>query len=308
MKQISLTIAIAIASFSGFAQTKTVGKIFQEGKNKNKSYVLGDDKAMDVVLESIKAYNTNDAEKDLAFASKERAEKMRDFTIKYHKGMKSLDQKPYFSFPLKVQGSEDNLVFTVSEENRVYKNGSKEKIYVFEVNTVNKDLKITNFLQFVSRPQENEFGLKNGGKVYLKDTTSTFTLSNRGEVAAIEKMAAAFNKMDAVGVSSVFADSITWSHADGVTQRVKTIDFWTAHFNGTKSVDWKINSILPYKIIDTDPESGILVNAIMKEEFKNGVSFEKRQVIMYTYNLEGKISQVTNFMKDVNPVVNKVQK
>ena len=173
---------------------------------------------------------------------------------------------------------------------------------MFEVNTVNKDLKISNFKQFVARPKENEFGLETGGKVYLKDTTSTFTLSNRGEVAAIEKMGIAFNKMDAVGVSSVFADSITWSHADGVTVRVKTIDFWTAHFNGTKSVEWKINGILPYKMTDTDPESGILVNAIMKEEFKNGTSFEKRQVLIYTYNLEGKISQVTNFMKDLNPV------
>ncbi|MEI7588377.1 MAG: hypothetical protein WCJ68_02700 [Chitinophagia bacterium] len=302
MKKITLMIAIAIISLNATAQTKTAGKIFQEGKNKDKSYVLGDDKAMNVVLESIKAYNTNDAEKDLSFSSKDRAEKTRDFTIKYHKAMKSLDQKPYLSFPLKVQGAEDNLVFTLSEENRVYNNGSKEKIYVFEVNTVNKDLKISNFKQFVARPKENEFGLETGGKVYLKDTTSTFTLSNRGEVAAIEKMGIAFNKMDAVGVSSVFADSITWSHADGVTVRVKTIDFWTAHFNGTKSVEWKINGILPYKMTDTDPESGILVNAIMKEEFKNGTSFEKRQVLIYTYNLEGKISQVTNFMKDLNPV------
>jgi len=130
---------------------------------------LGDDKAMNVVLESIKAYNTNDAEKDLSFSSKDRAEKTRDFTIKYHKAMKSLDQKPYLSFPLKVQGAEDNLVFTLSEENRVYNNGSKEKIYVFEVNTVNKDLKISNFKQFVARPKENEFG-SNGANVTAQGT------------------------------------------------------------------------------------------------------------------------------------------
>ena len=67
--------------------------------------------------------------------------------------------------------------------------------------------------------------------------------------------------------------------------------------------DREYNTIIPYKLTDTDPESGILVNATSKQVAKDGTVTSKRQMIGFTYNLDGKISAANNFTKDIVPVV-----
>jgi ketosteroid isomerase-like protein len=300
-KTISAIILVAFSTLAIGQEVPSAGKVFQEGKDKGKTYELGNDKAMNIVLESMKAYNSNDAKKDLSFYSDKMVKETSEFSTNWHKSMKTLNQQPIAMVPLRIKGSNENLVFSISQEDREWNNGSKQKLYLFELYTINKAGKISDFLQFQSIPSTNEFGLTDGGKIYLKDGTSTFTFSNRGEVATIEKMAAAFNKMDGEAYSAFFEDSVDYYHSNGEFEKITTADLKN-YFAKLESVNWKINGILPFKITDTDPVSGIFVSATAKWVSKNGTVGEREQMLQYTYGLNGKISKVNSFGKDVKPV------
>jgi ketosteroid isomerase-like protein len=255
---------------------------------------------MNVVLESMKAYNSNDAKKDLSFYSDKMIKETGDFSNNWHKSMKSLNQQPFAMFPLRIKGSNEDIVFSISQEEREWKNGSKQKLYLFEMFTINKAGKISDFKQFQNLPSTNEFGLAEGGKIYLKDSTATFTFSNRGEVETIEKMAVAFNKLDGESYSNFFADSIKYYHSNGTVEKFSKKG-WVGHINKMKSANWKINGILPFKISDTDPVSGIMVSANIKWEMKDGTTGNRDQFLQYSYGLDGKITSVNSFGKDVKP-------
>ena len=92
LKLVCSAFVIAFSSIT-FAQNPTsAGKIFSEGKDKGKKYILGSDKSINIVLESMKAYNSNDTKKELAFYSEKMVKEISDFNAKWHKSMKSLDQ------------------------------------------------------------------------------------------------------------------------------------------------------------------------------------------------------------------------
>ena len=300
IKNISALFLIAFSTVAIGQNVASAGKIFQEGKDKGKTYILGSDKAMNVVLESMKAYNSNDAKKDLSFYSEKMIKETGDFSNNWHKSMKSLNQQPFAMFPLKIKGSNEDLVFSISQEDREWKNGSKQKLYLFEIFTINKAGKISDFLQFQNVPKTNEFGLSEGGKFFMKDSTATFTFSNRGEVETIEKMAAAFNKMDGEAYSKFFADSLKYYHSNGKFEKISNKS-WIKYFDNTKSVNLKINGILPFKISDTDPVSGIMVSATVKWVMKDGTIGNRDQSLQYSYGLDGKITSVNSFGKDVKP-------
>ena len=301
IKNVSAFILLAFSTIAIGQNTTSAGKVFQEGKDKGKTYILGSDKAMNVVLESMKAYNSNDAKKDLSFYSDKMIKETGDFSNNWHKSMKSLNQQPFAMFPLKIKGSNEDLVFSISQEDREWKNGSKQKLYLFEIFTINKAGKISDFLQFQNVPKTNEFGLSEGGKFFMKDSTATFTFSNRGEVETIEKMAAAFNKMDGEAYSKFFADSLKYYHSNGKFEKISNKS-WIKYFDNTKSVNLKIKGILPFKISDTDPVSGIMVSATVKWVMKDGTIGNRDQSLQYSYDLDGKITSVNSFGKDVKYV------
>ena len=301
INNISVLLLLIFSTVAIGQNVASAGKIFEEGKDKGKTYILGSDKAMNVVLESMKAYNSNDAKKDLSFYSDKMIKETGDFSNNWHKSMKSLNQQPFAMIPLRIKGSNEDIVFSVSQEERVWKNGAKQKLYLFEMFTINKAGKISDFKQFQNLPSANEFGLADGGKIYLKDSTATFTFSNRGEVETIEKMAIAFNKLDGEAYSNFFTDSIKYYHSNGTVEKMSKKG-WIEYLNKMKSANWKINGIIPFKISDTDPVSGIIVNASVKWVAKDGTSGERDQMLQYSYDLDGKISSVNSFGKDVKPV------
>ena len=301
IKNVSAFILLAFSTIAIGQNTTSAGKVFQEGKDKGKTYILGSDKAMNVVLESMKAYNSNDAKKDLSFYSDKMIKETGDFSNNWHKSMKSLNQQPFAMVPLRIKGSNEDLVFSISQEDREWKNGSKQKLYLFEIFTINKAGKISDFKQFQNVPSTNEFGLSEGGKFFMKDSTGTFTFSNRGEVETIEKMAVAFNKMDGEAYSKFFADSLKYYHSNGKFEKISNKN-WIKYFDNTKSVNLKINGILPYKISDTDPISGIMVSTTVKWEMKDGTIGNRDQSLQYSYDLNGKITSVNSFGKDVKYV------
>ena len=301
IKNSTAFILLAFSTIAIGQNTTSAGKVFKEGKDKGKTYVMGSDKAMNIVLESMKAYNLNDPKKDLSFYSEKMIKETGEFNTNWHKSMRSLNQQPFTMVPLRIKGSNEDLVFSISQEEREWKNGAKQKLYLFELYTINKAGKISDFMQFQNVPKTNEFGLADGGKIFLKDSTATFTFSNRGEVETVEKMAAAFNKMDGAAYSSFFADSVNYYHSNGEFEKIANKN-WGAIFEDKKSVNWKINGIIPFKISDTDPVSGIIVSATAKWVSKDGTVGERDQMLQYSYDLNGKITSVNSFGKDVKPL------
>ena len=300
MKKIILLGAFIASTFTLSAQT--AGKIFS-GPSAGKAFQLGSEKSVQIILDAVKAYNSNDSGKELLFYSEDMQKKMAVSNQRAHSLAKSLNDVPLAIVPLKVSGSTDEMVFLESVEEREAKNGSKQKLNLFEIFKVDKDGKISDFRQYASIPQTNEFGKTFGGKMITANPADenngrSFQFSNRGEIAAIEKWVKAYNAMDVAGVSEVVADEIKTVDFEGKKSVLKKSD-WAAYFAMFKSLDWKPNMILPFKITNTDPVSGILVSSTEKRVLKDGTVWEKQMIEFFTFNLEGKISKAEQYARPI---------
>ena len=300
MKKIILLGAFIASTFTLSAQT--AGKIFS-GPSAGKAFQLGSEKSVQIILDAVKAYNSNDSGKELLFYSEDMQKKMAVSNQRAHTLAKSLNDVPLAIVPLKVSGSTDEMVFLESVEEREAKNGSKQKLNLFEIFKVDKDGKISDFRQYASIPQTNEFGKTFGGKMITANPADenngrSFQFSNRGEIEAIEKLAKAYNAMDVAGVSEMFADEINMVDFDGKKSVLKKSD-WPAYFAMYKSLDWKPNMILPFKITNTDPVSGIMVSATEKRVLKDGTVWEKRIVEFFQFDLQGKISGAQQYGRPI---------
>lgn len=299
MKKIILLGALIASTFSVSAQT-TVGKIFS-GPDAGKGFQLGSEKSSQVILEMVKAYNSNDAEKDLALYSSEMQKKTGDFTRKWHAYAKKLNNVPYAILPIKIAGSTDEIVMLQSTEEREAIDGSKQKMNLFELFKVDKDWKISDFNQYSSIPKSNEFGKTEGGKYFTKDPKNeangrAFQFSNRGEVEMIEKFNKAYNALDISAQMAFFAEKINITDFEGNKIVLEKKDI-PAIFADIKSLDWKIDAILPFKIAYTDPASAIMVISTEKRVMKDGSVWDKSLVEYFYFNNDGKISGIDQYYR-----------
>jgi hypothetical protein len=296
MKKIVLVSAFIASAFSVSAQT-TAGKIFS-GPDAGKGFQLGSEKSSQVMLDFIKAYNSKDGEKELSFYTPEMAKKREEMTKKSIAYIKTVEDVPMAILPVKVAGSNEEIVMLQSVETRVANNGSKETLNLFELFKFNKDGKISSFTQYGSIPKTNEFGQTSGGKIFTKDANngSPFQFSNRGEVAAIENLAKAYNAMDIAAITEFFADKIKLTDFDGNKVVLDKKDLH-AMVDGYTSLDWKIWGILPFKIANTDPVSGIMVTSSEKRVLKDGTVWEKSLVEFFQFDLNGKISSIDQYSR-----------
>jgi len=108
----------------------------------------------------------------------------------------------------------------------------------------------------------------------------------------------AYNAMDAAGVYEVVADEIKTVDFEGKKAVLKKSD-WPTYFAMFKSLEWKPDMILPFKITNTDPVSGILVSSTEKRVLKDGTVWEKKMIEFFTFNLEGKISKAEQFARPI---------
>ena len=281
---------------------QTAGKIFS-GPSAGKAFQLGSEKSSQIVLDAVKAYNSNSSAAEMALWTEEMQKTGGDFNRKWHSSMKSLNDVPISILPIKVQGSTDEIVLLQSVEDRVANDGSKQKMNLFELFTVNKAGKVSNFQQYSTIPSTNEFGKTSGGKWITTNPADenngrSFQFSNRGEIAAIEKWVKAYNAMDAAGVYEVVADEIKTVDFEGKKAVLKKSD-WPTYFAMFKSLEWKPDMILPFKITNTDPVSGILVSSTEKRVLKDGTVWEKKMIEFFTFNLEGKISNAEQFARPI---------
>ena len=129
MKKIVLLGAIIASAFMANAQT--AGKIFV-GDNQGKPMQLGSDKSMNTVLDATKAYNAVDHDAEVALWSDEFVKTGGEKHKKSMATLKSVTNKPMAMLPIKIQGSSDEIVMVQSTEERVFKNGSKQNLNLFE--------------------------------------------------------------------------------------------------------------------------------------------------------------------------------
>lgn len=296
MKKIILVGALVASVFSVSAQT-TAGKIFS-GPDAGKGFQFGSEKNSQILLDFVKAYNSKDGEKELSFYTPEMAKKREEMTKKSIAYIKTVEDVPMAILPVKVPGSNEEIVMLQSVETRVANNGSKETLNLFELFKFNKDGKISSFTQYGSIPKTNEFGQTSGGKIFTKDENNgrAFQFSNRGEVEAIEKLNKAYNAMDIAAITEFFADKIKLTDFDGNKVVLDKKDLH-AMVDGYTSLDWKIWGILPFKIAYTDPVSGIMVTSSEKRVLKDGTVWEKSLVEFFQFDLNGKISSIDQYSR-----------
>jgi hypothetical protein len=297
MKKFVLAGAIIASTFSVSAQT-TAGKYFS-GPDAGKAFQLGSEKSSQVVLDAVKAYNANDSEKELTYYSSEMQKDMVEFNKKWHNYIKNVNDVPMAILPIKVAGSKNEIVLLQSEETREAKDGSKEKMNLFEIFEINKDGKISNFNQYSKIPSTNEFGKTSGGKFITADPNNevngrAFQFSNRGEIEAMEKFNKAYNAMDVATVLTFFAEKVKITDFDGNKLELTKKDL-SQMMEGYTSLDWKFTSILPIKIAYTDPVSGVFVTSTEKRVSKDGSVWNKSLVEIFQFDLNGKISGIDQY-------------
>lgn len=295
MKKIILLGALITLTFSVSAQT--AGKMLY-GSDAGKGFQFGSEKNSQTLLEFIKAYNAKDGEKELSFYTPEMQQKRAENTKKWNAYMKTVSNVPLAIMPIKVAGSNDEIVMLQSEETRVANNGSKEKLHLFELFQFNKEGKISNFQQYSSIPKTNEYGQTSGGKFFSKDENNgrAFQFSNRGELEMIEKFNKAYNAMDIPATMEFFADKINVTDFDGNKVVLEKKDI-PAIFANYKSLEWKIIAILPFKIAYTDPASAIMVSSTEKRVSKDGTVWDRSIVEYFYFNNAGKISGIDQYSR-----------
>ena len=297
MKKFVLVGALVASVFSVSAQT-TAGKIFS-GPDAGKGFQFGSEKNSLILLDFIKAYNSKDGEKELSFYTPEMAKKREEMTKKSIAYIKTVEDVPMAILPVKVPGSNEEIVMLQSVETRVANNGSKETLNLFELFKFNKDGKISSFTQYGSIPKTNEFGQTSGGKFITADPKNevngrAFQFSNRGEVEAMEKFNKAYNAMDVATVLTFFAEKVKITDFDGNKLELTKKDL-SQMMDGYTSLDWKINGILPIKIAYTDPVSGVFVTSTEKRVAKDGSVWNKSLVEIFQFDLNGKISAIDQY-------------
>jgi hypothetical protein len=277
------------------------GQIFV-GPSQGKSFQFGSEKSSKVVLDAVKAYNKVDADGEAALWSEEMVKKNAESHKKSMETLKSVTNKPMAIVPLKAEGQANEVVLLQSSEERIYKNGSKQNLNLFELFQIDKSGKIAEFTQYYSIPANSEYGKTYGGKLISyapgsdpKGRSVQFT--NRGEIEAIENFAKAYNAMDVKGVEALIADEVSIEDFDGNKTKF-TKNMIPAMFAEYKSFDWKPGFILPFKVKDTDPASGIIVVSMETRVFKDGKVWDKNLVELFGFNLAGKIDQIVQFSRE----------
>jgi len=264
------------------------------------SYKFGNDGMSSNLISLAEAYSARDPEKLFTFYSDSfLTEKRKEWSKKYLGSLDSLSMVPYKVVPLISENGEYREVIAWSKEERIYKNGSYEKLDLMEVFGLDESGKVNSFKQWKAIDSVN-FGMPYGGKfIGLGDNENSgrpLVFSNRGEVEMIEGLAKAYNAMDVESFKEYFAEEVEFKSYDGKTYNYKKSDL-TQAFKPYKSIDWKLLSIVPLKISNTDAASGAMVLSTETRVFKNGKIWKKELMELIYFDLEGKISGMLQFAR-----------
>ena len=272
------------------------GMLIEDGS----SYKFGDDKMSSNLISLAEAYSDRDTEKLFTFYSDSfLTDRRKEWSKKYLGSLDSLSMVPYKVIPLISEDGKNREVIAWSKEERIYKNGSYEKFDLMEIFGLDETGKVNLFKQWKAIDTVN-FGMPYGGKfIGVGDNEYSgrpLVFSNRGEVEIIEDLAVAYNAMDVESFSEFFAEEVEFKSYDGKTYNYKKSELSQA-FKPYKSIDWKLISIVPLKIFNTDAASGAMVLSTESRVFKNGKKWKKELMELIYFDLEGKISAMLQFAR-----------
>ena len=297
MKHFKLQYFLIGFSLLAIYSCKDSGGIWVEDGS---SYKFGNDKMSSNLISLAKAYSARDPEKLFTFYSDSfLTDKRKEWSKKYLGSLDSLSMVPYKVVPLISEDGKYSEVIAWSKEERFYKNGSYEKLDLMEVFGLDKSGKVNLFKQWKTIDTVN-FGMPYGGKfIGVGDNEYSgrpLVFSNRGEVEMIEGLAEAYNAMEVESVMEYFAEEVEFKSYDGKTYNYKKSEL-SKVFEPYKSIDWKLISIVPLKIFNTDAASGAMVLSTETRVFKNGKKWKKDLMELIYFDLEGKISGMLQFAR-----------
>lgn len=140
-----------------------------------------------------------------------------------------------------------------------------------------------------------------GGKFLVKESefyNKPFVFSNRGETEKIIEFVKAYNAMDANKCATFIADKCVVIGFDGVKTTLTKED-WKNYFANYTSINWEILSIVPLRIKDTDPTSGVLINSIETRVGKDGSVWKKELIELFAFDLDLKVSNINQYSQDI---------
>ena len=293
-------ILLSVLAFTIFNCTNKGGTSLEEGENKGKSYSFASPSLTQTIIDLSNAYTNQDTDKLLTYYDASFiGENGKAETKEWLESMNKISMKPYKILPISMDGKENQEVLTWSKEERDYKNGSYERLDLMELFVFNKQGKVEAFKQWKSIDSVN-FGMSSGGKFFGKTpgkySGRPFMFSNRNETEMLETMVAHYNKMDVIEVCKFFADEVTINDYEGNVNKLSNKDLG-AMFNNYRSVKWTPYSIVPIKIANTDAASGVIMFSSERRVLKSGKIWEKELMETFYFDLDGKISSLTQFAR-----------
>ena len=296
MKNINLkrSLLLIITVFI-FSCNKSGGVWLGEGDSSGKTYMFGTQTEIESIMGLSKAYSDKNSEELYKYYSEDFwNDNQRENFSKWLESMEEISMKPYKIIPLHIKDGDFKQVLTWSEEERIYKNGSYEKFDLMEQFVLDNNGKVKNFKQWKAIDSVN-YGMSNGGKYFGKEkndnTGRPFVFSNRNETKIIEDFVENYNNMNIKGMTKFMADEFTLNDYRGQKTNYEKSDM-NNFFKPFKSVNWKLNAIIPIKISNTDAASAAIVRGSESRVLKNRRKWNKDLIEIYYFNLEGKISSI----------------
>ena len=268
----------------------------EENENYGKAYVLASDDYMDKALALTDAYSNLDKELFSSLVTEE----MKPFADQMD-DQESYSWKPWAMVPLRMVDDNGAFVVSWSYDTSVQKNGSKSATHYIDILRFNdEDEGKLSGMWSTMRPdvENSEYGIREGGKFLGLNPENEysgrpFVFSNRGEVETMEKFLEAANNLDVEGFSEYVKYPFSYNGTD-LTQE----DF-IQEFSTRESQSWKPWAMIPIKIKDTDPSSGLIVHSRAQIVRKDGSVTDFEASETYFFDLDGKITGVNQFTRAI---------
>ena len=268
----------------------------EENENYGKAYVLASDDYMDKALALTDAYSNLDKELFSSLVTEE----MKPFADQMD-DQESYSWKPWAMVPLRMVDDNGAFVVSWSYDTSVQKNGSKSATHYIDILRFNdEDEGKLSGMWSTMRPdvENSEYGIREGGKFLGLNPENEysgrpFVFSNRGEVETMEKFLEAANNLDVEGFSEYVKYPFSYNGMD------LTKEDFIQEFSTRESQSWKPWAMIPIKIKDTDPSSGLIVHSRAQIVRKDGSVTDFEASETYFFDLDGKITGVNQFTRSI---------
>ena len=148
---------------------KKAGIYLGADANNGKTYVFGQQEAVNSVMDVARNYTLKDVDAMIENYGGEFGAQVIEANRKWLNSMEQISMVPYRIIPVKFQDSDETLVLTWSTEDRKWKNGSEQTLDLMEIFKVNQNNRIIGFSQWARVDPKSQFGLSYGGKFYGKN-------------------------------------------------------------------------------------------------------------------------------------------